>query len=413
MIHNRTLLWKYHGTDNVGSEVECQAILERAPWLPAYEEWETTLFPNEQTATPVDLVDFNQTETYPLVLYPQIPDVLAENSQIIRNGWIEDPSHPRYLRYVKSLPRAFQTVALQLYSEGKEFLYGMLYAETFTLKVPVKKRVFGYNNTTQNDSKVFSIALHSRHTVGADDGSYINQETKCLNELLSLIDDDSTRCEVYIMSDRPKTVDMLISWLLEQNCTAVIANHTVGPRIDDIPEHGPWSGAGFLLDLQVVGEAQSGVVGDRHRSSTALVFYSVEYNRRKGAVERGETLLRGEMPICELPNKPLSGYSYGHGSPTFRHHSNLDPLPPIGMMNMYKEERGHVTPGQGRYVVSHFDFESSSPEGVYGVLNSKHLLSPAMTLHLLLSHFSTVPFTPSRFLLFHRFQSNLCLARRL
>ncbi len=67
----------------------------------------------------------------------------------------------------------------------------MLYSEIFTVVIPVEKEVFGYNHPRNIDSKSFSIALHSRHTVGADDGSYINQEKKCLNTLLSLSDDDA------------------------------------------------------------------------------------------------------------------------------------------------------------------------------------------------------------------------------
>eukprot|EP00980_Cylindrotheca_fusiformis_P008292 scaffold1736_cov127-Cylindrotheca_fusiformis.AAC.106 len=375
MIHNRTILWKYHDTDNISSEAECQAILERASWLPSFDEWYDRLFRNDEQQEvflPVDLVDFNKTQSYPLVLYPQIPDVLAENSNIVRNGWTEDPSHSRYRDYLHSLPTPFQTVAVQLYSEGKEFLYGMLYSEIFTLKIPVKEAVFGHNLNEQSQSEAFSVGLHSRHPVGADDGSYISQETDCLNRMISLAkkQSDFKQCNVYIMSDRRKTVDLLIAWLVDRNCTATIANHTSGPWIDDIPEHGPWSGAGFLLDLQVVGEAQNAAVGDPHRSSTALVFNLVEYNRRMKALEQGDTHSDEKIPICELPNKPLSGYTYGQGSPTFRHRSHLDPLPPIGVMDIFKSQNRSASRRQGRYIVSFFDFEMAAPEAVYGVLNS-------------------------------------------
>jgi hypothetical protein len=66
----------------------------------------------------------------------------------------------------------------------------------------------------------------------------------------------------------------------------------------------------------------------------------------------------------------LSGYHYGPGSPTFRHRSHLDPLQPIGLMDMYKKEHAFVTPGQKRYIVCYFDYETASPEAVYDVLNS-------------------------------------------
>ncbi|KAL3944228.1 MAG: hypothetical protein SGBAC_001671, partial [Bacillariaceae sp.] len=191
--------------------------------------------------------------------------------------------------------------------------------------------------------------------------------------------DAEQSCEVLIMSDRSKTIDLLIEWLLARNCTAITANHALGPKIQDIPEHGPWSGAGFLLDLQVMEAAEGGVVGDQHRSSTALVIYQVDYNRRMRAFERSQENKLHALPICNLPNKHLSGYGYGPGTPTFRHHSHLAPLEPIAVVDTYKKQE------RGSYVFNKFDFERPSSKAVYDALNSKYeyCIFIALLLHQL------------------------------
>ena len=115
----------------------------------------------------------------------------------------------------------------------------MLYYEIFSLQIPVEQNVFKPKEITSQKNGVFSMALHSRHTVGADDGSFVLHEVYCLEKILSVA--NYSTCQVHIMSDRRKTVDLLIEWLLKRNCSAVIANHDVGPRIHDIPEHGTFA----------------------------------------------------------------------------------------------------------------------------------------------------------------------------
>lgn len=67
---------------------------------------------------------------------------------------------------------------------------------------------------------VFSVALHSRHTVVGDDGSFVSDEVKCLRRVLPESRTPET-CVVYLMSDRPMTVNLLTEWLHEYNCTAM------------------------------------------------------------------------------------------------------------------------------------------------------------------------------------------------
>ena len=321
MIHNRTVLWQYHDSPNVGTESQCQDVLKISSWLPSYDVWKDRLdLQGEAVPVWLDTTDWRESHHPKFVLYPQIGDILTDKKEnVSRVSWNSDASHSMFRDYLRQLPTEFLETANSLYSEGKGFLFGMLYYSIFSLQTPVEKTVFANEYYDNQTSKVFSIALHSRHTVGDDDGSYIVDEVKCLKKFLPHVGD--ANCEVHIMSDRNKTVDLLIQWVLKHNCSAVIANHNEMPRVRDIAEHGPWSGSGYLVDLEVTGAARSGFIGDRCRSSSILIANSMEYKRRMIALKKGKKLDKSHpLKICDLPRRSQSGYNYGPGTPTFRHH---------------------------------------------------------------------------------------------
>lgn len=141
--------------------------------------------------------------------------------------------------------------------------------------------------------------------------------------------------------------------------------------------------------MEVTSGAKHGFVGDRERSSTFLIIYAMEYRRRMHLLETSNSLdkLPG-LKICDLPRKPLSGYDYGPGTPTFRHHSYLKPLEPVGVMNVYKQlyqdflldlskasesqQSLQQLMGEHNFLVSFFDYTSPPTlETVYRILNSK------------------------------------------
>jgi hypothetical protein len=413
MIHNRTVLWIYHNTSN--TEADCQGVLKRAPWLPSYYEWRDILqFRNDPVAVPNKASQWEDDQTHQIVLYPQIPDVLAHDSRISRNSWSDHPlEREDYRAYIQELPETYKNTTTLLYSEGVEFLYGMLYSDLFSLEHPAKMTLFGQDDMDDEDGSL-SLALHSRHPVGADDGSYIQYEQQCLQKLLP----SESSCRVHLMSDRPKTIELLTEWLLQRNCSVVMANHDDGS--DPVKEHGPWAGAGYLQDLEVSGNARHGVIGDKHRSSTALLIDLIEYRRRIAVCEAtGDWNNISDLRFCQLPNKHLSGYNYGPGTPTFRHHTYLQPLQPVRVVEDYVER--YVDPSsedaleKGRCVIAFFDFDRPTPAGVYSVLNSKYcscsLDGPALQIHELTDYFLYLD--SSSFHLRARFQSQANFTGRL
>ena len=254
-----------------------------------------------------------------------------------------------YQKYLQALPESFQSRAADLYRLGKSFLFGMLYTRLFELQRDPNTHVefptdTGVTQTDQDSTAnvYYSIGLHSRHTVAADDGSWVPHEIKCLEHLLSVFEARfrwTRSCHIYLMSDRPKTIATLTEWSRNKNCSVITANHHVGG--DCIKEHGPWAGAGYLEDLDVVAHATHALVGDPRRSSTSLLLDVMEYRKYLARDEDiGQRRTERKMEICKLPDKPPSGYDYGPDTPTFRYHPFLEPLPPVRVIRSYIESEG-------------------------------------------------------------------------
>jgi hypothetical protein len=88
------------------------------------------------------------------------------------------------------------------------------------------------------------------------------------------------------MSDRPKTIENLRTYLLQRGCSVVVAAQIMDPEVNDTgekaEEHGPFAGAGYFRELLVVSQARSRCVGGE-RSSSALVDERMDYGRRTEA----------------------------------------------------------------------------------------------------------------------------------
>jgi hypothetical protein len=73
------------------------------------------------------------------------------------------------------------------------------------------------------------------------DGSDVSGEIRCLGKLLKMtptISTNNSTCRVYLMSDRPLTLQNLQLWLQHRNCSVVTApQRQAGASF--LPEHGP------------------------------------------------------------------------------------------------------------------------------------------------------------------------------
>jgi hypothetical protein len=335
ILTNRTILWHY---DNYRStEKDCQQVMERSDWIAGWDEWSKKLDLKKPQA--ISFFDYQNEDSNPqVVIFPQIPDVIEKDKSIERNSWRDHPMNLKeYINRIQSMEPDITRRAVSLYDEGVNFLFGLLFRETFAIRI-----LEGEDSTKSIRPKGVStsIALHSRHPVNGDDGSFIDEEKECLSKLLakyyinSPIDGELTGCHVYLMSDRRSTIDRLSAWVkIEFNCTPVIAVHATS-HVQEM-EHGPWSGLGFIEDIASASLARTAAVGDTKRSSFMLLAELIEYEQRVEAWR--ENRPTKELDICKLANRKVDGYNYGPGTPTFIRHNYRPPLAPVKAFQNYKK----------------------------------------------------------------------------
>jgi hypothetical protein len=338
---NRTFLWqhsriKYWKNMGENSEEACDRILQRASWMPSYNEWSRTLqldppfqMPHNYSRKYRDLrqrMDRGERVANDLSGYQVIRPAekmwgLSKKAEVWRGLLaLTNKYTSTYFSQLYGMDFVHDENVQALYSQGVSFLYGMLFRESFGFADQFLETVSEHwyqqpgNSTavsrpwdrkarrTGRDPSVHTIGLHSRHVHQANNGSDVQNEIKCLNYLLGTRENDKVPCTVYIMSDRPKTIENLRTYLLQRDCSVVLAAQPDAPVVKDngtkTEEHGPFAGAGFFRDLVVVSQARSAIIGGM-RSSSALVDELMEYDRRNNAWEiQGELL--DQFPRCYI-----------------------------------------------------------------------------------------------------------------
>jgi hypothetical protein len=244
----------------------------------------------------------------------------------------------KHFRYIQRLGDYAKDTIGKLYYEGRDFLMGMLFRESFVINDSILTLLSTTTIPTNNNT--FSIALHSRHPVVEDLGQYINYETTCLQKTLPK-KTSSDSCFVYLMSDRVLTMELLARWLIERNCTPIYFNSTSTSTSDSslpvsttklpvlrnglpdpvhgVREHGSRAGSGFLIDVLTASQARSGYIGTGTRSSSLLVIELMTYDRKIEAWKHGTLDALSDIKRCSLRERyERSGYNYGPGTPTFK-----------------------------------------------------------------------------------------------
>ena len=355
IITNRTILWIYDSPHEQNTVEDCQQVLKRSQWIPSWDEWSLKL--NLDDPVPViweNNLDDQEGEEYQepqVVVFPQIQDTFHYDeelhSHLERISWRDHPMKRKIdLARIKAMSQNVQDRANALYKEGIDFLLGLLFRQSFELLVePPDNFNPGWTSIEQEDG-VVSIALHSRHPVNGDDGTFLDDEKFCLNQLLTKHYFRRPKhlkwgCQIHLMSDRKATVDILSKYVqTEFNCTPIVASRKISSSIpledDSLLEHGPWAGIGFLEDLKAASYARTAIVGSISRSSFMLIDELVDYEQRMLSWRQNKSSTH-RLDICKLPQKKLTGYNYGPGTPTFIRHNERPKLEPIQVLKEYKD----------------------------------------------------------------------------
>jgi hypothetical protein len=334
IVTDRTVLYKYLDKDTcehlkvaqpmlylddticqaANTVADCDAVLERTPWLPSYDEfadlaweihrvdfWQTHVFRTNARWIKGRYL-FDESKHTNMAQVDRIDAKLVEFSALTNVETTDLTSY--YTRQgLLATPRA-RTTAQQLCQMGQRFVYGMFFTEMFRLRNQEANLVKDYYPKQQraNDSSnVFSIALHSRHKQVRQTGEYIQNEKDCLNVVLGNRLANQP-CQVCAMSDRPMTLEKLKVWLeQEHNCSLIHVNHSISTTSFS-EEHGPNAGASFARELDVCHRYGShAVVTTSGASSSALLEALVDYNNNNhfynGRVHRGRKNI--EAQFCD------------------------------------------------------------------------------------------------------------------
>ena len=173
----------------------------------------------------------------------------------------------------------------------------MLFHEPFILQPHLHESVQRYlmqppkETTNTNNNNDLTIGIHARHKKAEDDGSDMSEQISCLESMLDLLRPQTNsqsatteNCTIFIMADRPKSLQALSDVSRSLGCWPVTVNKTaldMTGASKGMQEHGEFASEGYFQDFLVVSQARSGFIhsaGFRHGSSaSALVWQEIVY----------------------------------------------------------------------------------------------------------------------------------------
>ena len=324
VVTNRTLLWKYYDSatcERVGkrydsgicafanNEVDCADLVDRASWLPSYDDWCTRLkltdtkkvsrkqigleFARSARANTTSSIHMVDSLQHTVIEFPQM---LGQDAKILRQ---------RKIRNLLQSNDANERAAALFRDMSSDYLYGFFFHELFRFRQSTLATYpmqwngtqwtkFNRNATVLVDPSVPStfIVLHSRHTKPDDDGFKVNWEKKCIQQMLEEQARDSEeysslatgegngseqrQCALLVLSDRQRTIDQLAQFA-HPHCDVLVASHEKGNSWKI--EHGEFAGVGFFQDLWTVqnmaksfsAHNRLAFIGHKHRSSSSLI----------------------------------------------------------------------------------------------------------------------------------------------
>lgn len=276
VVTNRTILWKYYDMETcqrvgrnydrsicfkTGTQESCNGVLPLRDWIPSYDKWAPLLglsYPSEvsfwSTHSPISASNSSKafkvrkkrdekaariaSEPSPIDLSTEY---LLDFGQLLGNeaAILESERNREYLLHSINS----RTTAERLLSASNKFLYGLLFERLFSFNDGLVRAVHLAPNTTLG---VRSVAVHSRHSNESDDGTNTDREIDCLKKVLPR---SNHPCVVYIMSDRPASIERIKNAAQGMNCTPFLPQHSKGLsfrkehvslRLDVIPKVSPY-----------------------------------------------------------------------------------------------------------------------------------------------------------------------------
>jgi hypothetical protein len=255
-------------TNNNNKQSSLQQLLSLTSWMVQWKDIYSSSIINMDDLNiipiPIDTYRQNYDTFHPMIIFPQINTIHIPlknykkamnkivSDTIFHNAWMDHPlGYVNGIKYIQSTHEYNRHIAVQLYYENSDFLYGVLFHICFPYFTTLL-----YNNNNQNDDKSTTIvssnnqqqqttnsfALLSIPTIHNDDDDETNDnnilidtEIKCLRKLLPM-NHDPKHCQIVLLSTNPMIVDRITEWIIssKRQCTVV---HTSSSTTQESQQH--------------------------------------------------------------------------------------------------------------------------------------------------------------------------------
>jgi len=231
-----------------------------------------------------------------LVSIPSLPDKISEPSIVIK---------------LLSLKKVEHDAIHELYSQGTDFLYGMLFDLAFELQPAVRSTIPHANHGELfRQTVAVNVIRQKKNGSSSDVSKEVSQVRDCLKSILASSRQQEERhnqtlCHVYIASDNEKTITQLSSWLTEHSCSiSSVKTRAEEERTKQMDRQILSNVLHHFRSVALLSSARSGFVG--YNSDSSFIVELIEFRRRYETWKQGrDPPLLKDLSVCRLPEGTL------------------------------------------------------------------------------------------------------------
>jgi hypothetical protein len=193
------------------------------------------------------------------------------------------------MQYLKFMNETSRLLALYLFYEGSDFLYGAFFHicfPCFNVDIPIAPVATKNPRPKPADVSFVLLTLDERVEGNDDDGSTenidISDEIKCLRRLLPLkTERNAPHCQIVLLSNNPMIVDRLVDWIASSKRSCIVMRPTPSEeKHEENEESDTFTSAIPLSDLRFASNiARTGIIGPPYHPSYQLLAEWMEFHR--------------------------------------------------------------------------------------------------------------------------------------
>jgi hypothetical protein len=137
---------------------------------------------------------------------------------------------------------------------GEYTAYGVLFAHAFRVAPSMVKLV--QTDMAHVDRSAFKVGVHIRLGGAVADARWLSDTTACIEKISS----KHSNCVVLLATNEPETIHSLRSTLKQGQSGCSVFHQNLSKDKDWSSEHGPWTGAGAVADIEMLLNADAVLV---------------------------------------------------------------------------------------------------------------------------------------------------------